>query len=478
MQGNARRNAKKKLEIKITGNMSILILKGLPYSIQQAAWFVQDYELNQIIDYIETYIQDGDKIVDIQIDIDWDFGDIDSTVDTDDDDNNNNNNIDPLLGSLLADLSQSDSDISSASSMPQIEIDEWSDLYDSNGNDSVLEYHSDEEKLDFLPDLNIDFGTDDQNDLKMPPKLDADNVKPLTNDIKYDYKYKIENSDTNWYFNNNDNQANVLYSRTLNLATMFDYCSLMRKVFSVFCTLQWPKDGNNTTPVDIKKAQIWGRSALYKSHLLANYLTNDYAYLTGGVGTYMLEAFWHYNPNGYGFYIVCQQMCEHWGAWMKSDRRACGDQRANKYLWQIGDNSDLNILARVYYDLVDFYKIAKVEELENVSVFDLESIEREETSCKNSGPKLWQLFVELLGRVKVNDKIAKTIYDVTRLDKSEYTGISSAMAEQLKNLIIETSIDNEENQANIPSNFESRVETANQYRRNLNQAAMNKLAQK
>ena len=474
--------------MRITGNMSITILKGLPYAIQQAALFVQDYEVQQIKEYIESILLQGSKIVDITVEVDWDFGDdeqhnageLSSVDDVSDHDSDDNVIVDPVFGNLLDNIS-----------LPNLSDDthdsDWSNLFHDSDVQSDENQHSDEEKHDFIGDYNI--VSDDERNNELPDVSNIDNSirnasgvsnvsNKITNNINFLYKYKIEGINSNYYFDNNDNEANVLYSRSLNLAVMFDYCSLMRKVFSVFCTLKFPKDENNITPQIIKKAQIWGRSALYKSHLLADYLTNDYAFLTGGVGTYMLEAFYHYNPNGYGFYIVCQQMCEHWGAWMKSDRRACGDPRGSNYLFQIANNSDLNVLARVFYDQVDFDRVVKTEKLETVSMWDIETIEREENACIQTGPKVWKLFTIIIGRIHVNGLIPRILYDVSRLDKSEYTRLTSAMQEQIENLIIDNEIEHQHEQSNIDANWQARVENTNKYIARLDKKQMRRQARK
>ena len=49
----------------------------------------------------------------------------------------------------------------------------------------------------------------------------------------------------------------------------------------------------------------------------------------------MLEAFWYYNPYGFGFFQVCQQTCEHFGSWMKKDRNFCGSGNSENFLYEI-----------------------------------------------------------------------------------------------------------------------------------------------
>ena len=538
MEGNPRRNSKRELVYNCTGHQSVMIVQSVPYCLQAAANVLQEYEINEVIKYIEKNLCDADEFVtSITVDIHWADDDLSNNDDQMNNDNDNNHDemnnhindsnndksdsdvnvntgemrsnsneniqsnvdvgVDIDIADLQTDISSVDlesnnhvnvdvivnSDILGTNtdvSSVDLEIGEY--IHDNNASsqtssastnepdwldndilkDSSSELMSDSQsesdaKQEILPDIG-DVITNQNDDETMSMQNgdainDADlgqyapKVKSMSKSkINYHYRYKVSNCDKEFLLDNNDNKCGIKYSRTFNLAAMFDYCSLFRKVFSVFATLKWPKNDENKTPHEIKMSQLWGRSAIYKARLLSRWLLHDYAMLAGGVGGYMLEAFWHYNPDGYGFYMINQQMVEHWGHWMKKNRSAVGDGEGNAYLYEIADNYDINILGRVMVDMVDFSDVVHKEKLRSVDVFDLEQNDSVEKNALNQGPIFWQMVCNSLSQIQVNDDIWDYIYELGEEDKNEYTKLSEGLKESLRL--------SRENQANFEANYD------------------------
>ena len=53
MQANPKRNPKYELLYNCTGHQSVMIMQSVPYCLKAAAFAVQEYEINQVIKYIE-----------------------------------------------------------------------------------------------------------------------------------------------------------------------------------------------------------------------------------------------------------------------------------------------------------------------------------------------------------------------------------------------------------------------------------------
>ena len=477
MTSNARRNSKQQSVYNCTGHQSVMIMQSIPYCLKEAAFDVQQYEINQVIKYIEENLCDDDEYVtDVEVDIHWaDDVSVCSDVSSDehlnedvnvstgaknnieissyDDDlnvdNNNNHNIHenddvnintgeqvysdnssvdlPLDLSMMLDPNvnidsndernfdvdinvMQNNNVSTDSSVTQHESD-WLDsdiLQDSVSVRLTNSESESDQKQEILPgvddiitqeNVDVNVGVNDNVDMANEANLNqyVSNVKPLQyKDINFHYRYTVSGCDKVFLLDNNDNKCNIKYSRTFQLGAMFDYCSLLRKVFCVFATLKWPKDVYKTTPNDIKMAQFWGRTAIYKATLMSRWLLHDYAMLAGGVGGYMLEAFWHYNPEGYGFFFLNQQMVEHWGHWMKKNRTAVGDGEGDAYLYEIADNYDINVLGRVLDDEVDFSDVVNREKLRSVDIFNLEQNDEVEKNALSEGPIFW------VKKIKIN----------------------------------------------------------------------------
>ena len=268
------------------------------------------------------------------------------------------------------------------------------------------------------------------NNVQLPRNENRIFREKFTDFIDYHYKYKYSDDERQHLFDNNDNSANVLYSRLFHLAVMFDYCSLWRKVMAVFCTLKWPKNAANTTPRDIKRCQLWARSALYKASEWGQWLLHDYAWFAGGVGPYMLEAFYHYNPYGYGFYAVNQQMCEHWGNWMKNNRISVGNAAGDKYLYEIADNCDISVMGCILADMVDFRKVVKDETLRSAEVFDLELNDIVEKNALQTSPILFQMLINRVSQVEVNDEYPDFLTQFHSQERPLFRQLSKALKKQ------------------------------------------------
>ena len=320
-----------------------------------------------------------------------------------------------------------------------------SDTSSSSGNifrgyedDNSSENLYDEEKDDLLPDDIVGNRMSDSvkeqaakiNSFNLPKVQESFVEEKNSDEINYHYKYKFR-GDLEWRkFDNNKNVANVLYSRYFNLCVIWDYASLWRKLISVFCTMQWPKNAKNVTPREIKRAQIWGRTALYKAIEYGRYLLHDYAFLCGGVGTYMLEAFWHYNPHGHGFYVVNQQMCEHWGNWMKHNRLDVGGTTEERYLWELADNYDIYVMGRILVDMVDFSKVVKNETLRSQEVFNLEENDIVEKNALTLTPVYFQMLAQRMSQILVNDEFPPFMTELHDQEQHVYIRITEALKKQ------------------------------------------------
>jgi hypothetical protein len=343
----------------------------LQYCVKAAGNFAQDRELKTIINYIETIVRLNGKVTHIEVDIDWNH--------------------------QFAAHQHHDSDESSIDS------------------DSTNESHGLDEKADLL---------DSNEEFIVPNIIEANDVSLMNmnvraksargDEVNYWYEYYVDDDNHPHYFDNSANHAKVNYFGTFNLAVMFDFQSLWRRIFAVFCTLKFEMQPGNTTPLSIIRAQLWARDALYKASIFGTWLLYDYAWFAGGTGVYMLAAFVHYSPFHFGFAHATQQMCEHWGKEMKTHRSKCGNAQGNRFLYEIGRHSDLYVMARLLYDLIDFSQVAKEEKLTHLSIWDDDIDPEIEKHVLHDCPSIFQDFRRILGNMHVNDKIPESLKGIDK----------------------------------------------------------------
>ena len=302
MQANPKRNPNYELLYNCTGHQSVMIMQSVPYCLKAAAFAVQEYEINQVIKYIEKNLCDDDEYVtDVEVDIHW--ADDVSAYDSDNNENDNKSNkvndlnnensnnqvinVDNDDGNVdinvntgdqqSNDFSSVDIDVeilpnnyTSAQSSASQHDSDWLDSDILQDSVSARMTNSDSEldqKQEILPqvDDNINIANIDANvecDVNVESDVNNDinqvnaanlnqyasNVKPLQyKEINFHYRYTVSGCDKVFLLDNNDNKCQIKYSRTFNLGSMFDYCSLLRKVFCVFATLKWPKNVHKTT---------------------------------------------------------------------------------------------------------------------------------------------------------------------------------------------------------------------------------------
>ena len=444
--------------------MSVFICRSFPYMIQQAAMYVQDYEISQIVDYIEQIIHPNSNVTDIKVSIEWKY--VNDSSDSNDSDSSDSNHSDSSDNSNVDFKFIFSDDEEHSSYEHDTDDDEKDDILLSDNDENI-------NNIDNIDINKIDFG-------KIKKNI-HESRKPIG--IDYKYTYQIDNNDNDLTFDNNDNIANVLYSRTLNLAVMFDHALSMRNIFSVFTTLKWDKKDYTRTPPDILRSQLWGRSAIYKAHLLGPYLLHDYTYLLAGVGGYMLEAYWYYNPYGFGFFQVCQQMCEHFGSWMKKDRNFCGSGNSENFLYEIAKNHDLSVLARIYYDQVCFKTESYIQQSKNISIrtFDLSTNSRIATNVLQESPILLSMYSSTLKQIQVNQNIPKYITDINNLDSSEYSNIRAGMQEHIAQMM-KHNLQNVDKLDSLPKNqaskWRSRLRQAKQIKKNIKKSTMSTIINK
>lgn len=480
MKKNKTRNANKEIKFNITGDMSCMALASFPYCLKHAAWLIQDYELTKIRKHIENVVQQNKIVSNIEVHIDWKYESNDSNNTFD-----QNDLIDKNDNHYKINTNVSNKSFESTNNLP-IHLNTDSEMDHSSANDD------DDAKQEILSDNDIDIETPGNNVLHDASVVDLgsrilpQNEASKITGINYIYKYKVENDDTLYTFDNNDNAANVKYSRTFNLAVMFDYTYLFKYVFGVLCTLRWDKKIWTVTPPEIKNAQIAGRSALYKAELFFDCLLHEYAWLVGGNAPYMLEAFWHYNPFGYGIYSVCQQMCENFCGWIKEDRRQCGSGNNDNYLREIARNSDLNVLARMYYDQIDLKEIANQEKLKHISTFDSENNFQIKQQLLSESPLLFQKFGEGLGELKVNDIIPQYMKDVSDNNgkNDSFVKVKSGLKKYCDNADKDSDDDdsndhnNDNKQDSVATRWRHRISNMNQLVKNVQKSQMNQVKQK
>lgn len=461
-ENNKRRNPKKTISCNITGDMSSTIIQSLPYCIQQAAIFIQDYEFLTLKNYIEQIALDNETIKNIKIVIDNDSNvnnvfhdqngsEQNSWTDEDDDKDDEKQSIlgdeetkQPSGSDFSIDINSALNDISDDNS---VELDLslcnqgldpiWEAAINSKHNKNnknkknkqnqknkqnkqtsdsdvdVMNIPQSDENAQLSSNSDINVNTfamhhmqnkrDNKKNMKNNLNNSDANVEPK---INYSYKYQKGKSKKWETFNNDTNLANINYGPTFSLANMWDFCSSWRRVYCVWSTLKFPTNPNNATPASIIRAQLWLRSAMYKSYHYADWLWFDYAML-GAVAGYMLQAFVHYSPHNYGFFIASQQLCEHFGKWMKQQRNSTGSHGEHKYLFEIATNSDLNVLARTYWDLIDLGHITKMQALNDRRDKNIEHIfEVEQALLRHPDtPAIFRQNVEILQTIKVNDPL-------------------------------------------------------------------------
>lgn len=422
MQNNPRRNSTREIKLNMTGHMSEIIIKRIPLCIREAAKILHLHFLAQIKHYIEDVIlQEGDVITWIESHVHW--GQSESSNHS----NNFNKNDSSNDNNVISD---------------DFVIDEEKDV--------ILE-----NRYDFYANIDDDdiVASDDNSDIDRINAINASNLNatenislPEMNTIVYDYYYKINNTNTVYVFNNDDNVANVNYSHMLNLAVYFDWQSLWRRILCNFCTMQWPKNKSNETPRDIINCHTWCRSAVYKGKIFGNWLLYPYAKWAGGIGSYMLEAFWHYNPKGHGFYIINQQMAEHWGKWMKDNRRTCGTANGNNFLFELGDNYDIYVMGRILHDFVDLKKVVKNEILKSAVSFDLSTISAFEQEILNDTPNFFQMLRVLIGQMNVGDPIPDILQNIQKQDKNKWSTIGDSLRKHIEDIMQQNHNDTNNNQ--------------------------------
>ena len=168
-------------------------------------------------------------------------------------------------------------------------------------------------------------------------------------------------------------------------------------------------------------------------------MLHDYALWAGGIGPYMLDAFVHFNPHNFGFLIVCQQMMEHWGKWMKGNRRQCGNPRGNKFLFEIADNFDLYGMGRILYDLIDFKHVANEQRNANVHSFDNYANEQVENNLLNDvkTPHIFKQLVHILNRIQVNDDVPQSVETISKQSTLDADVLVSNLKKHLNNVKIQ-----------------------------------------
>ena len=441
MTNNTRRNPTRQIKLNMTGHMSEIIIKSMPYCIVEASKIVNIHHAQIVKDYIEKFVVgENDVVTHLSVAIDWD------------DDNNNNSNS---VNSNNIDSNSNDNNNENSVNSNNNHRVEARENQNDNDSDDVdihlnvnIDFNIEENNDDFNNDYNI---IDEAKDVVENVSSNVENINnaafeeiksqhehepiPQMTKINYRYTYKINNTDTVYHFNNDDNVAGVDYSQMLNLAVLYDYCSLWRKVFCVFCTLRWPKNAKNETPRDILNSHVWARSAVYKAKIFGDWLLHPYAKWAGGVGTYMLEAFWHYNPHGYGFYIVNQQMCEHWGKWMKDNRRSCGSANGNNFLYELADNYDIFVIGRILNDLIDFKQVVKKEVLQSARKFDLATVSQLEDNILIGAPKFFRMLRARLGQMMVGDPMPPVLQNLKAQDSHPYSRLGDHVRSQLRRIL-------------------------------------------
>ena len=372
------------MKFNVTGHQSLMILQSIPYSLAEASNLQHLSDISDIRQYIiNTYLDSDEKLCNIEVDIHWDG------------------------------LDDIENDYDNVEQKSEILIDE------THRNGEII----------VQPSINVINHTDLSHDNHVRPQRET------SDKINYFYYYNIENDDNEYKFDNNNNEANIYYSRTLNLALMWDYCYLWRLVFAIFTCLKWPKTARNETPKEITQAHVWARSAVWKAYIFGNWLLTHYSKWAGGVGTYLLEAFVHDNPDGYGFYVINQQAAEHFGKWIKENRKTCGSANKDNYLHEIADNFDVYSLGRFMYDMIDMSNIVDDEVLNSLEKFNIDEIRKIHKNLLLSTPKLFQMYVKKFGELHVGGKISPCLARVKKRDKNVFTKLSQSLNQQMNDLL-------------------------------------------
>lgn len=430
MLNNANRNSGKKFNLNMTGHMSEIMVKSMPYCINEASKILESHHLEQIKFYIEHTILDGNQqITWIQSDIHWesknDLNDSDSNTASDDDDNNNliNDNYSDIDIVVNANTNSNNNAPSNLIDIDTYIIDEQKDIV----LDNAAETNNSNNLFILYDNINSSQLNNNNENNNNNSNISNDNINNNNHPVDisnhlicYDYLYTINNSNNVYTFNNNDNKANINYYDMFNLAVFYDYCHGLRKVLQIYRTLQWPKNIHHQTPSDIKKCHIIARSSVYKAKIFGNWLLHPYSKWACGVGSYFLESFWHYNPDGYGFYVVCQQMAEHWGKWMKDNRRNCGSSNGDNYLYELADNYDIYVLGRTLNDLIDLKKVVKDEKITESSRMTIDMIDDLEQNIFHDAPMYFQMLTFILNQIKVGDEIPDILSNIHRRDPTKW----------------------------------------------------------
>ena len=178
-----------------------------------------------------------------------------------------------------------------------------------------------------------------------------------------------------------------------------------------------------------------GSFCCLESVIFGDWLLTDYSKWAGGIGTYMLEAFWHYNPDGYGFYVNNQQACEHFGKWIKNNRKACGSGNNDNYLFEIADNFDIYTLGRFLYDMIDLSDVVDEEVSNTVNKFNIYEIRKIHENILIGTPKLFRMYVKKLHELKVGGQVSPCLANIKKRDTHVYTKLNANLRNQLNNLM-------------------------------------------
>ena len=495
---NARRNAAKKMRFNVTGHQSLMILKSLPYSLIDAANLQHINDLTQLRAYLQiNYLDDDEILSDIEIGIHWDglndhndvnhefdesgvndandandvtvvnvgnhdlFNDTGDNDANDDNDDNHDNEVNHEIDELNANDANRDNDdndvnnVNSNSDIFQLDenIDETMDrirrsMFDESDekasqiSDSAL-FNNNNENTNIRyvqTGINLINNTDLQHERHGSlhhnhDKHEANDKRKTSDKINYWYYYTIENDSQEYKLDNNDNEANLYYSRTFNLALTFDYQFWWRLSFCSLKKLKWHKSSNNKCPKDIAKTHIWLRSAVWKAYIFGNWLLTDYSKWVGGIGSYLLETFVHDNPQGYGFYVINQQACEHFGKWIKQNRKSCGSANGDNYLHEIADNFDIYTLGRLLYDMIDMSDVVDDELLKNVTSFNVDEIRKIHHNMLKGSPKLFQMYCNKLAELTVGQPISPCLANIKKRDTDVYTKLNATLRDHMENLV-------------------------------------------
>ena len=178
-------------------------------------------------------------------------------------------------------------------------------------------------------------------------------------------------------------------------------------------------------------------------------------------------------------------MCENWAAWMKADRRQCGSANGHDYLMQVARNSDLNVLARFFYDQVDLKELSHNQKLKHISIFNEEHNCQVEKQLLQDGPVLFDKFACVFKSIQVNDTIPQFMQNVSGdsiENDDKYDSLKRGLKKYSENVSDDSDDSDDDNEqkrnANVASRWRSRVSNIHQVVKNVQNAQMNKVKKK